>query len=718
LRSKRVALFSLTLAAILSISIVGSASAYCPFATEVTYTNGYTSINLYQDPSAVLGKPHALNPSWGPCPAGPVSMVEPSFGTDPMTKANKITTIRDGQEIVVTFDHPVVDDPANPYGIDFVVFGNPMFVYGGWANIPYTTPIKYPTSVFAEPVTVSVSPDGINWYTYEEGPYGDDLFPTQAVRMREDNSFRDDDGRFWEKDFTKPVDPSLTVDDFGGITVYEADNKYGVSAGGTGFDLEESGFTEIKYVRLTSSGGEIDAIADVDPALEETYVIPTGTASVDLDPSSLSLKWNAPKATGDVTYHLNLYGNGSHPDISTDIVGSDFVETVFKNLDGHQGYRLYIGADYTDASGEKVKKAGLWQFYTKNRTPRIIEVIPGDGKKYVPIDSRIGVKAEDPDEDAIKSVLFCVWKGRVTDDRDPDFTFTEESSATVDTTLPLSNDIAEVLPDTTYTWRIVLSDDQGGSISSPRYTFTTAPKGFSREEIKVSGDVDVFNGIDTVSTQELSLLKEALSCDINLMKETVSVDATEIDTASTGIEKLVSADAILENALSFEMPLSGDADSAILPLTVTFDEEDFTALSLDVSAISSDVLLEHVHIVKSIGSKAFDLVKLAGDDVNNIFNVTPIPNSNSYSVEFSMLIMDSETSKVEIVDMDDHGYIAVWDGKKDGKLSDPITAYSPKSSETPSDPSGGSGDSSGGCSVSNAPMALMLLLPLLGLMKR
>ncbi len=739
---KRIFILSALLAMPFSISTFDTALAVSPFATEVVYTSGYSSLSLYQDPSAVLGKPHALNPAWGPTPAGPVSMVEPAFANDPITGAYKITTIRDDQVIVVAFDHPIADDPSNPYGIDFVVFGNSMFVYGGYANIPYTKAINNPTSVFAEPVTVSVSPDGVSWYTYKNGPYGDDLFPTQAVKMREDNTFRDDKNRYWEKDFTKPVNPALTVDDFGGITVYDADQKYGVSAGGTGFDLKESGFTEIKYIKFISSGGEIDAVADVDPELEEAYVVPIGTTSVDIDPASLALKWNLPEHYGNVTYHLNLYGNASFPEFSTDITGTNSVETTFKELKGHQGYRLYITADYGKVNGNSAVETGLWQFYTKNREPHVTEISPGNGKKYVPTNAAIGVKAQDPDGDSITSACLLVWEGSVSDDREADF-ICNRTSTDVELTFPMSGDILQSKPNTLYTWQVILSDDHDGVTSSPRFTMITAPEGYERKAVTVSGTADIFDGLDMVPSEEIAALKKAASFDVNLMTDAATITATSEDTRSMGLFGMLSADAILPEALSFNIDLSEGTNAAVLPITMTFCEDDLASLNIDVSAVSEGAFLKSVHPVKLTGAKAFDLVELAGDRANDIFNVSYVPSSKTYTIEFSMLLLDSDSCDVKIITEDDHGYVVVWDGSANGKLTDPLTAYKPKE-ETPSpepeptpdptpDPTPGpapdptpeptpdstpENGSSGGCTISGAPMAIMLLLPLMAILKR
>ncbi len=716
-----IALVSLTLNS--TPSTANDQRGHSPFATAVVSHSGYGPVNLYQAPEAVLGKPHPLNSGWGACPAGPVSMIEPAFGTDPITGAHKITSVRVGQEIVVKFDHPVKNNPANPYGIDFVVFGNPMFTYGGYANIPYTKPISDRTSVFANPVTISVSPDGVNWYVYENGPYGDDMFPTQAVKMRPDNTFRDEKGRFWEKNFTKPVNPALKVEDFAGITVYDADGKYGSSAGGTGFDLTESGFDEISYVRFSHPleyKGEIDAIADVDPDLNKLYVVPKNGVSLDVEPGNLTLRWKLPPSRGNVTYHLNLYGNNSYSDVSKQVTGKDSLEAIFENLKGNQGYRLYIIADYENLSGDKIRESGLWQFYTKNRAPRITTMTPGDGNT-VPVDGELRFDAEDPDEDKLE-VSVLIWSGDIKGEISPDWIYTEEPSKKSNWTISLSDDFS-VDPNATYTWQVRISDDQGESIQSQRFTFKTAALGYSRKTIEdssVSGDISLmpFHALDIVPSKDVNDLSREISFDIALLDKPGSTDITSKDSSSLGVDFNASADRVLDKSVAFNITLSGDANSVILPMAITFAEDDFKALSIDLSGLTEKNLLGEVHPVKIVDGHLFDLVEIAGSKSGDLFNVSKTtPSENIYTVEFSLLLLDSDSADVKAISAGGISYLAVWDGKKDGKLSDPITAIRPKKAVQPS-PSPSDDSSSGGCNISTTPIALVLLIPLLGMLKR
>ncbi|GAB6906871.1 conserved hypothetical protein [Desulfosarcina cetonica] len=142
------------------------------------------------------------------------------------------------------------------------------FVYDDTDHREYTLTTG---SAMAEPLLISVSQDGETWYTYENGPYGDTAYPTNPWVW--DPNLFDETGNGWtttKNDYTLPVDPSLTKSDFAGRSSYEAMLLYAGSAGGTGFDLDESGFEWIQYIKVegnaaASLAGEIDAFADVAP---------------------------------------------------------------------------------------------------------------------------------------------------------------------------------------------------------------------------------------------------------------------------------------------------------------------------------------------------------------------------------------------------------------------------------------------------------------------
>ncbi len=243
-----------------------------PWADEIVDASpSLDASGVHNDPLSILGQPATTFFDSFFQLQHTVSLVVPPFNLDAPSGETLITTLNSGQFIKAKFDQPVTDDPFNPHGIDFIVFGNAFFTAQGAADPDTdmgTFLLANPTGISAEPVTVAVSASGIGdpttnpeeWYVYATGPFADTAYPT--------NAFDWDDGLSdWGamKDFTKPVDPLRTTGDFSGQTVSSAIKLYGRSGGGTGFDLAESGFAAIQYVYLTSAGGEVDAIADATP---------------------------------------------------------------------------------------------------------------------------------------------------------------------------------------------------------------------------------------------------------------------------------------------------------------------------------------------------------------------------------------------------------------------------------------------------------------------
>jgi hypothetical protein len=249
-----------------------SAVSASPYATElVSYSSSLTGSSLYNDPTAVLGQPSTkfYNGSVSDSALRRIKLVEPAWykGPDGSGGSQKlITTINSGQYVEVKFDHQVTDDADNPYGQDFIVYGNSFFVGNGSVSDSTnmnTYTLSSSGSVFAENMKVSVSQDGINWYTYDNGPYADAMFPTNAYLWDSENACWTDT----ESDYTKPVNPNLTNSDFAGKTAAQAIALYDGAAGGTGFDLAESGYSWIQYIKVEGvtgySGGEINGFADV-----------------------------------------------------------------------------------------------------------------------------------------------------------------------------------------------------------------------------------------------------------------------------------------------------------------------------------------------------------------------------------------------------------------------------------------------------------------------
>ncbi|HHU14147.1 MAG: PQQ-binding-like beta-propeller repeat protein [Kiritimatiellae bacterium] len=260
-----------------------------PFATALVpdLTNGpYHSSAMWKDPAAVLGKPCVADkddlwPSQG-ASVREISLVWPAWNKG-TTNASLVGTpyasapaaqlqnngcgLKQGGQIVVEFAQAVSNDVRNPYGIDLLVHGNAFFTGGGFtysnSNLEaYMLPTFGGGGTFGEPVTVSVAQYAEGpWYTYTN-VFGDTLWPTQPFMW----DWEAHDWSSQEMDWTKPVDPALAAAGITNISAARAISLYNGSAGGTGFDLAESGFEWIRYVKMTDPNnkqGEICGLVDV-----------------------------------------------------------------------------------------------------------------------------------------------------------------------------------------------------------------------------------------------------------------------------------------------------------------------------------------------------------------------------------------------------------------------------------------------------------------------
>jgi hypothetical protein len=102
-----------------------------PFASGVVAAQGPFGAAPYDDPASALGMPSTdFYDSFGSFSGNTmtrrVKIVEPPYNLDPTQTKKLITTLNDKSFILVQFDQPIYDNPANPYGIDFLVFGNTL----------------------------------------------------------------------------------------------------------------------------------------------------------------------------------------------------------------------------------------------------------------------------------------------------------------------------------------------------------------------------------------------------------------------------------------------------------------------------------------------------------------------------------------------------------------------------------------------------------------
>ena len=289
------------------------------YAFQVVASQGPFGPSPYNDPLSTLGAPATRVYESASLPATRVKLNEAAFNISVQNGVtNKlITTLNTGSSILVKFDHPIWDNPANPYGIDFQVFGNTFYSASGFGDAANMNTVTLGTGAFAVPMKVSVSPGYTGkpgedpndsttwpWYRYDNGPYADSVFPTEAYKWNRTNAVWTDE----LMDFTKPVNPVFTNNfKAGGLSAADGIDLYNGSGGGTGFDLKESGFASVQYIKVEGlsgfSGGEVDAFSVVRPMTigDSLSIVPIGAG-----PSSEKLFFQRPGAEDQTAVSLNF----------------------------------------------------------------------------------------------------------------------------------------------------------------------------------------------------------------------------------------------------------------------------------------------------------------------------------------------------------------------------------------------------------------------------
>ncbi len=237
------------------------------FAVQIVSTNNIYHASPYNNPTAVLNRPTLKFVDFlGTGTTNRVKIIEPPYWTAP-DGGDVITEISSGGQITLKMGRKIYDDPNNPYGVDFIVYGNSFFQASG-----ISSPISDGTeldgvflgsSPVGHPMTVSVSQDGTNWFTYSNTPV---LFPDNAYRWDDTNDSWTDE----EMNPTKPLNPSVYTNNFGGQSVAGGLDQFIGAAGGSGYDLKASGMPWIQYIRVQPGAGTytvIDAVAAVNPVV-------------------------------------------------------------------------------------------------------------------------------------------------------------------------------------------------------------------------------------------------------------------------------------------------------------------------------------------------------------------------------------------------------------------------------------------------------------------
>ncbi len=214
-------------------------AARAQFADSVVAYASGTGVGAgYTDPTRALGAPTTFIGYQNSDPFN--APYDPSH----------LVSVGAGGWLTAQFNTPIQNSGANPFGLDFIIFGNSGFVDADWPN-GLAEGSLYGAN---EGVThVSVSADGINFYLLNPAlaPTVDGLFPADS-----------------SGNFQLPVNPALTGADFAGQNLSGIRALYNGSGGGAGYDIawaQGAVLSSVSFVRIEVLSGksEIDAIVTV-----------------------------------------------------------------------------------------------------------------------------------------------------------------------------------------------------------------------------------------------------------------------------------------------------------------------------------------------------------------------------------------------------------------------------------------------------------------------
>jgi hypothetical protein len=230
------------------------ASAVDPWADSVvSYAPGSGPAPGLTLAASALGEPARFSPNSNPEWAAVVSPFSPAYLPE------HIVSLGTGGALVVAFAEPVLNDVANPFGIDLLVFGN-----AGMQDPSWPAGVTNGQMFGSGRGAIEVSADGNAWFTLPV--LADAMYPTVGY-SDVTNGYANAPGGVLS-DFTRPVDPLFSVT--AGMTMADILAGYAGSGGGAGVDIGAVGLASVSFVRITNPTGafgtvEIDGLADVTP---------------------------------------------------------------------------------------------------------------------------------------------------------------------------------------------------------------------------------------------------------------------------------------------------------------------------------------------------------------------------------------------------------------------------------------------------------------------
>ena len=211
-------------------AVASTLPAVAQFATRV---EGYTAGSNpapggYTDPSVALGEPSRVTPGQF---GGPVTPFAAPYLN------SQVVSIGQGGSLTVEFANPVQNNPLNPFGFDFLIFGGTSFVDFDWPNgVADGTGSTFGENSGSTRVYVGNDVNNLFLLNPSLAPVVDGLFPTDGAG-----------------NFNRPVNPALNNASFASQTLAGIRTLYNGSGGGTGFDLAWAVDAQNNPVNLASA---------------------------------------------------------------------------------------------------------------------------------------------------------------------------------------------------------------------------------------------------------------------------------------------------------------------------------------------------------------------------------------------------------------------------------------------------------------------------------